>query len=49
MGWWGRSYRRFERAGLRIVAMKMVRASPEEVERFYPSTEEWLVRLVLSF
>jgi nucleoside-diphosphate kinase len=32
---------RFERAGLRIVAMKMVRASPEEVERFYPSSEEW--------
>jgi nucleoside-diphosphate kinase len=33
---------RFERAGLRIVALKMVRATPEQIERFYPSSEEWL-------
>ena len=32
---------RFERAGLRIVAMKMLRATPEQIERFYPSSEEW--------
>ncbi|AFA39730.1 nucleoside-diphosphate kinase [Pyrobaculum sp.] len=32
---------RFEKAGLKIVAMKMVKAAPEEVERFYPSSEEW--------
>ncbi|AAL63565.1 nucleoside diphosphate kinase (ndk) [Pyrobaculum aerophilum str. IM2] len=33
---------RFEKAGLKIVALKMVKASPEEIERFYPSSEEWL-------
>ena len=27
---------RFERAGLRIVAMKMLLATPEQIERFYP-------------
>lgn len=32
---------RFERAGLKIVAMKMVKATPEQVEDFYPSSEEW--------
>lgn len=32
---------RFERAGLKIVAMKMVWARPEDVERFYPSSDEW--------
>ncbi|MEM1598289.1 MAG: nucleoside-diphosphate kinase [Pyrobaculum sp.] len=32
---------RFERAGLRIVAMKMVKATPQQIERFYPSSEEW--------
>jgi nucleoside-diphosphate kinase len=33
---------RFERVGLRIRAMKMVRLSREEAMRFYPSDEEWL-------
>ncbi|ACB39590.1 nucleoside-diphosphate kinase [Pyrobaculum neutrophilum] len=32
---------RFEKAGLKIVAMKMVRATPEQMERFYPSSEDW--------
>ncbi|MCC6066744.1 MAG: nucleoside-diphosphate kinase [Pyrobaculum sp.] len=32
---------RFERVGLKIVAMKMVRATPGQMERFYPSSEEW--------
>ncbi len=33
---------RFERAGLRIIAMKMIRLSKEEAARFYPSDENWL-------
>ncbi|MEM4510175.1 MAG: nucleoside-diphosphate kinase [Pyrobaculum sp.] len=33
---------RFERAGLEIVAMKMVRATPRQIEEFYPSSDEWL-------
>ncbi len=33
---------RFERAGLRIVAMKMIRLSKEEAAKFYPSDENWL-------
>lgn len=32
---------RFERAGLKIVAMKMVWATPQQAELFYPSSEEW--------
>ena len=33
---------RFEKAGLRIVGLKMVKSSAEQIERFYPSSEEWL-------
>jgi len=33
---------RFEQAGLKIVAMKMLRASREIVERHYPNTIEWI-------
>ena len=33
---------RFERAGLKIVAMKLKKAAPEEVNGFYPSDEVWL-------
>ncbi len=33
---------RFERAGLRIIAMKMIRLSKEEAAKFYPSDENWL-------
>ncbi len=33
---------RFERVGLRIIAMKMIRLSKEEAAKFYPSDENWL-------
>lgn len=33
---------RFERAGLKIVAMKMVHASHEDVDKHYALTEEWM-------
>ncbi|MFB6469859.1 MAG: nucleoside-diphosphate kinase [Vulcanisaeta sp. AZ3] len=33
---------RFERVGLRIVAMKMIRLSKEEAAKFYPNDESWL-------
>ena len=32
----------FERAGLRIVRLRMVRATRELVQKHYPDTEEWL-------
>ncbi len=32
---------RIERTGLKIVALKMVQARREQVERFYPSSKEW--------
>jgi len=37
----GEVIRRFERAGLKIVALKMVWPSEELIEKNYPSTEEW--------
>ncbi|SRR5579875_1029383 len=33
---------RFERTGLKVVALKMVRPSKEQAMKFYPSDEEWL-------
>jgi len=33
---------RFERAGLRVRAMKMVRLSEEDALRFYPNDDSWL-------
>ncbi len=33
---------RFERAGLKLVAMKMVHAAHEDVDRHYALTEEWM-------
>jgi nucleoside-diphosphate kinase len=33
---------RFERAGLKLIAMKMVHASHEDVDRHYALTEEWM-------
>lgn len=33
---------RFERAGLKVIGMKMVRAAPELLERHYPSDEGFL-------
>ncbi|MGC8605963.1 MAG: nucleoside-diphosphate kinase [Vulcanisaeta sp.] len=38
----GEIINRFERAGLRIIAMKMIRLSKEEAAKFYPSDENWL-------
>lgn len=32
---------RFERAGLRIVAMKMMKLTKDEAAKFYPSDENW--------
>ena len=32
---------RIERAGLKIVAMKMVWATKEQIEGFYPSSQDW--------
>lgn len=32
---------RFERKGLKIVGLRMVRAGKEDVEKFYPSSEDW--------
>lgn len=32
---------RFEKVGLKIVAMKLVNASPDIAKNHYPSTEEW--------
>src|SRR3989338_6130343 len=33
---------RFERAGLKLVAMKMVHASHDDVDKHYALTEEWM-------
>jgi nucleoside diphosphate kinase (EC 2.7.4.6) len=33
---------RFERTGLKIVALKMIRPTKEQAMNFYPSDEEWL-------
>ncbi|MEK7473508.1 MAG: nucleoside-diphosphate kinase [Patescibacteria group bacterium] len=34
---------RFERAGLKLIAMKMVHASHEDVDKHYALTEEWMM------
>lgn len=36
---------RFEKRGLRIVAMKMLRASREQVDRHYPKKRAWVTNL----
>ncbi|MGB9577195.1 MAG: nucleoside-diphosphate kinase [Candidatus Norongarragalinales archaeon] len=38
----GECISRFERVGLKLVAMKMVKPSADFVEKHYPSSEEWL-------
>lgn len=38
----GEIFGRFERAGLKIVALKMVHASNEDVDQHYALTEEWM-------
>ena len=37
----GQIIARFERAGLKLVALKMVHPTQEMVEKHYPSTEKW--------
>lgn len=44
-GLMGEILRRIERPGLKIVAMKMVQASREQVEKFYPSESSWFKSL----
>lgn len=41
----GEIIRRIEQRGLKIVAMKMVRASREEMDRHYPKDREWITNL----
>ncbi len=41
----GEIIKRFEQRGLKIVALKMVHATFEQANDFYPKDEEWLVRL----
>lgn len=36
---------RIERTGLKVVALKMVNASREKVDGFYPSDAEWITRV----
>lgn len=36
---------RFERCGLKIVAMKLLQAEKELIEKHYPGTEEWLKQI----
>ncbi|MCM8808014.1 MAG: nucleoside-diphosphate kinase [Candidatus Omnitrophica bacterium] len=41
----GEIIQRFEKCGLKIVGMKMVMASKEQVEDFYPKTKEWFISI----
>jgi nucleoside-diphosphate kinase len=36
---------RIERRGLKIIALQMVQASPEQIDSHYPKSEEWIRRL----
>ena len=37
----GKSMSRFERVGLKVIALKMVHPSKELIDKHYPSTDEW--------
>lgn len=37
----GECMKRFERCGLKIVALKMVKPTPQQIEKHYPDKEEW--------
>ena len=41
----GEIIKRFEQRGLKIVAMKLVQATSEQVDAFYPKNPEWIERL----
>jgi nucleoside-diphosphate kinase len=42
-GFIGKIIARFEEAGLKLVALKMVHASQEDVDKHYALTEEWMM------
>lgn len=44
-GLMGEMLKRFEQRGLKITAMKMVHASHEQADGFYPKDEAWVTRL----
>ena len=41
----GEVIKRIEQRGLKVIAMKMVHASYEHVDNFYPKNSEWVTRL----
>jgi nucleoside-diphosphate kinase len=41
----GEVIKRLEQRGLKIVAMKMIHATRDQVDNFYPKDEEWITRL----
>lgn len=41
----GEIIKRFEQRGLKIIALKMVHATHEQADTFYPKSEEWIARL----
>ncbi|MBN1915435.1 nucleoside-diphosphate kinase [Candidatus Dojkabacteria bacterium] len=41
----GRLFRRFEEAGLKLVAARMIRATEEQAKNNYPGTDTWLKKM----
>lgn len=41
----GEIIKRFEQRGLKVVALKMMHATPEHIDAFYPKNPEWVTRL----
>ncbi len=41
----GEVYKRIERTGLKIVALKMAYPTKKQAESFYPSDKEWLINI----
>lgn len=41
----GEVIKRFEQRGLKVVALKMIQATHEHVDNFYPKNPEWITRL----
>ena len=41
----GEIIRRIEQRGLKIIALKMIWATPEQIDRHYPKNNEWVNRL----
>ena len=36
---------RFEKRGLKVIALEMIQAAPEQIDNHYPKDEEWIKRL----